>query len=75
MRRLSITSSNLQSYNQLFTLGNIRKDIKDRTISYTTQNENMAGNVKGKNFTSSTITDLRQHMMKNSLQNLIFNHP
>ena len=64
LRRLSITSQNLQSYNQLFALGGIRKDQRERTINFTTEQEDSLAQGQKKNpkmgdFASSTITDLR----------------
>ena len=67
MRRLSITQQNLGSYNSLFALGNIRRDHQERTINFTA-GQNQGG--KMGDFASSTITDLRQIMMRNDLENL-----
>lgn len=56
LRRLSITSQNLESYNKLFGLGNIRRDQTERTINFT------AGSGKMGDLASSTVTDLRNIM-------------
>ena len=66
MRRLSITANNLQSYNSLYALGGIRKDQRDRTINFTTENDDSLANAasgKKNDFASSTVTDLRQMML------------
>ena len=71
-RRLSITCQNVGSFNSLFALGNIRKDQgKDRKINFTTEQEGGPKHAKMGDFASSTITDLRQIMMQNEIENLV----
>ena len=65
LRRLSITTQNLESYNKLFGLGGIRRDQAERTINFT------AGTGKMGDFASSTVTDLRNIMKRGDLDNLI----
>ena len=72
MRRLSITAGNLNSYNSLFALGGIRREQKDGTINFTSDQETKNSGKMG-DFASSTITDLRKLMMDNNFDSLAGN--
>ena len=69
LRSLVIADNNLKSYNSLYQMGSIRRENKDRVVNFQAGNAGAAR--QGGDIGSSTITDLRQMMMRNNLDNLV----